>query len=174
MNTSRATRLIAPIGVALALLLTGCSASPVSPPAADPTDTPGTPHEQPTTQPTEQPPVLDPLDPALVGTWSVSAWQDSTGSHTLSESYTFTAEGLYEYTFAECRSSTDCSILSHEQGYAQSAEGVLSLAPQTPSDDGPRAWPYEVGYLDPELTISLELHLLYADGTVQQIFYGNP
>ena len=34
-----------------------------------------------------------------------------------------------------CRSSTDCSLVSQESGYAEAANGILSLEPQTESDD---------------------------------------
>ncbi|GAA1958594.1 hypothetical protein [Microbacterium deminutum] len=161
MNTSRAVRRIAPLALMLTLLLSACSPSP-APPLPSPSES----------QPSPLPTVLEALDPALVGEWGVSDWLDNTGSHALSATYRFTADGLYQYTFAECRSSTDCSILSQEQGYVESADGVLALYPQTASDDGPRSWPYRVGYLDPDIPISLELHLLNPDGTVHQILYG--
>lgn len=169
MNRSRKTRRVAPIALAIALMLSACSA------AAGPVDTDAYKTIVPTPDPppAPEPTVLDPVDPALVGTWDVEQWLDSTGSHTLSMAYTFTGDGIYEYLLAECQSSTDCAIVSREQGYFQTPNGVLELSPQTASDDGPRSWPYQVGYLDPEVTISLELHLLNPDGSVQ-IFYGTP
>ena len=119
--------------------------------------------------------------PLFIGLWLCAALAFALGLGTrlcgailtLSMAYTFTGDGLYEYLLAKCQSSTDCAIVSREQGYFQTPNGVLELSPQTASDDGPRSWPYEVGYLDSEVTISLELHLLNPDGSVQ-IFYGSP
>ncbi|MFH8250350.1 lipocalin family protein [Microbacterium sp. B2969] len=168
MNTSR-------IGLAvgalmLALMLPACAPGipRTDPPGPSPAET----GDGPTTQPVA-PPILQPLDPALVGEWRVSSWLDSTGSQALWEIYRFTADGHYRYTFSECRSTTECALISQEQGTAQTAGGVLTLVPQTASDVGTQEWPYEVGFLDPEITVSLELHLLNADGSVHQIFYGD-
>ncbi|GAA1991931.1 hypothetical protein [Microbacterium pumilum] len=172
MKTSRAARRIAPLALSLILVLSACSVSPTPAPLPQPVPDSQPVPPPPEPEPSPHPTAIESLDPALVGEWGVDDWLDSTGSHTLSETYRFTADGLYEYTFAECRSSTDCVIRSREQGYVQTAGGVLALYPQTTSDVGQRAWPYQVGYLDPEVPISLELHLLSPDGTLQQIFYG--
>ena len=83
--------------------------------------------------------------------------------------YRFTADGQYEYTIAQCQSSTDCTIQSSEQGSVQAAGGILSLRPQTASADGPRSYPYVVGR-DPDVG-DLQLHLTLADGEVD-IFYA--
>ena len=72
-------------------------------------------------------------------------WLDQSGSQKIVRTYVFSPNGGYEYTIAICRSSTDCSLVSQESGYARTANGTLSLEPQTESDDGPRAWPYVVG-----------------------------
>ena len=113
-------------------------------------------------------PPLAPLAPELVATWRVSKWLDSTGSQQFWRIYEFTAEGLYEYTLSMCRSSTDCTIEGQEWGYAQAANGILTLQPQTESDEGPRGWPYVVGR-DPNVG-DIQLHLTLSDGQID-IFY---
>jgi hypothetical protein len=109
------------------------------------------------------------LAPELVGSWETQHWLDSTGSRAIVRTYRFTADGQYEYTIAQCQSSTDCAIKSSERGSVQAAGGVLSLRPQTASADGPRSYPYVVGR-DPDVG-DLQLHLTLADGEVD-IFYA--
>jgi hypothetical protein len=82
--------------------------------------------------------------------------------------YVFSPDARYQYTIAMCRSSTDCSLVSQESGYAQAANGILSLQPQTESEDGPRAWPYVVGQ-DPDIG-DIQLHIALPDGQID-IFY---
>jgi hypothetical protein len=121
------------------------------------------------TQPRSAPPTaLAPLPPELVGTWKTSKWLDQSGSQQIVRTYVFSPDARYEYTLAMCRSSTDCSLLSQEAGYAQAANGILSLEPQTESDDGPRAWPYVVGQ-DPNVG-DIQLHFTLPDGQID-IFY---
>jgi len=112
---------------------------------------------------------LAPLAPELVGSWETQHWLDSTGSRAIVRTYQFTADGQYEYTLAQCQSSTDCVIQSSERGSVQAAGGILSLRPQTASADGPRSYPYVVGR-DPDVG-DLQLHLTLADGEVD-IFYA--
>jgi len=109
------------------------------------------------------------LTPELVGSWETQHWLDSTGSRAIVRTYRFTADGQYEYTLAQCQSSTDCAIQSSERGSVQAAGGILSLRPQTASADGPRSYPYVVGR-DPDVG-DLQLHLTLADGEVD-IFYA--
>jgi hypothetical protein len=52
---------------------------------------------------------------------------------------------------------------------AQTADGALSLSPQTESSEGPRAYPYTVGR-DPNFG-DIELHLKMPDGQ-DWIFYA--
>ena len=110
-----------------------------------------------------------PLAPELVGTWETQHWLDATGSQAIVRTYRFTADGLYDYTLALCRSSTDCSIRGSERGDARAASGILSLSPQTESTDGPRSYPYAVGR-DPDVG-DVQLHLTLADGQID-IFYA--
>ena len=109
------------------------------------------------------------LAPELVGSWETQHWLDSTGSRAIVRTYRFTTDGRYEYTLAQCQSSTDCTIQSSERGSAQAAGGILSLRPQTASADGPRSYPYVVGR-DPDVG-DLQLHLTLVDGEVD-IFYA--
>jgi hypothetical protein len=143
----------------LFLLLAGCG---------DEASTPSPPSVTGETQPGTTPAAPEPLPPELVGTWETSKWLDQSGSHQIVRTYVFSRDGRYEYTLAECRSSTDCSLVSQESGYARAANGVLSLEPQTDSDEGPRTWPYVVGE-DPNVG-DIQLHLRLPDGTVD-IFY---
>jgi hypothetical protein len=113
---------------------------------------------------------LAPLPTELVGTWTTSTWLDQSGSQQIVRTYVFSPEGRYEYTLANCRSSTDCTLVSQESGFAQAANGVLSLEPQTESDDGPRAWPYSVGQ-DPNVG-DIQLHLRLPDGQVDIFYLG--
>jgi hypothetical protein len=114
---------------------------------------------------------IAPLAPELVGKWETSHWLDSTGSQQLMAIFQFTPDGRYEYTFAYCRSSTDCEMRAHEWGYAQAADGVLSLSPQTESTEGARAYPYAVGP-DPSLAADNELRLRLPDGSDWIFFPG--
>jgi hypothetical protein len=122
------------------------------------------------TQPPSAPAALAPLPPELVGTWKTSKWLDQSGSQQIVRTYVFSPDGRYEYTIAMCRSSTDCSLVSQESGYAQAANGTLSLEPQTASDDGPRAWPYVVGR-DPEVG-DIQLHFTLPDGQIDIFYFG--
>jgi hypothetical protein len=111
-----------------------------------------------------------PLPRELVGTWKTSTWLDQSGSQQIVRTYVFSPEGRYEYTLAMCRSSTDCSLESQESGYAQAANGILSLEPQTESDDGSRAWPYVVGQ-DPDVG-DIQLHFTLPDGQLDIFYLG--
>jgi hypothetical protein len=122
------------------------------------------------TQSGSAPPALAPLPPELVGTWETETWLDQSGSQKIVRMYVFSPDGRYEYTLAMCRSSTDCSLVSQESGYAQAANGTLSLEPQTESDDGPRAWPYVVGP-DPNAG-DIQLHFTLPDGQVDIFYQG--
>jgi hypothetical protein len=122
------------------------------------------------TQPRSAPSALAPLPPQLVGTWKTSKWLDQSGSQQIVRTYVFSRDGRYEYTLAKCRSSTDCSLVSQESGYAQAANGILSLEPQTESDDGSRAWPYVVGQ-DPDVG-DIQLHFTLPDGQVDIFYLG--
>jgi hypothetical protein len=82
----------------------------------------------------------------------------------------FSADARYEYTIAMCRSSTDCTLVSQESGYAQADNGILSLEPQTESEEGSRAWPYVVGQ-DPDVG-DIQLHLTLPDGQVDIFYLG--
>jgi Salmonella virulence plasmid 65kDa B protein len=179
LRTGYASRTIRRAGLPafVLLLLAACGGTP-STPSASPAET-----SQPSTAPPEppslpvtylEPPsmpttvVLAPLAPELVGTWRTSKWLDSSGSQQFWRIYQFTPDGLYDYTLAMCRSSTDCSLEGHESGYARAANGILKLEPQTESEEGPRAWPYVVGR-DPDVG-DIQLHLTLTDGQVD-IFY---
>ncbi len=105
----------------------------------------------------------------LVGSWETQHWLDSTGSRAIVRTYRFSADGRYEYTLAQCQSSTDCAIQSSEQGSVRAARGILSIQPQTESADGARSYPYVVGR-DADVG-DLQLHLTLADGEVD-IFYA--
>ena len=122
------------------------------------------------TQPRSAPAAPAPLPPELVGTWKTSKWLDQSGSQQIVRTYAFSPDGRYEYTLAMCRSSTDCSLVSQESGYAQAANGTLSLEPQTESDDGSRASPYVVGR-DPNVG-DIQLHLTLPDGQVDIFYFG--
>ena len=122
------------------------------------------------TQPRSAPAAPAPLPPELVGTWKTSKWLDQSGSQQIVRTYAFSSDGRYEYTLAMCRSSTDCSLVSQESGYAQAANGTLSLEPQTESDDGSRASPYVVGR-DPNVG-DIQLHLTLPDGQVDIFYFG--
>lgn len=122
------------------------------------------------TQPFSAPAAPAPLPPELVGTWKTSKWLDQSGSQQIVRTYAFSPDGRYEYTLAMCRSSTDCSLVSQESGYAQAASGTLSLEPQTESDDGSRASPYVVGR-DPNVG-DIQLHLTLPDGQVDIFYLG--
>jgi hypothetical protein len=145
----------------LFLLFAGCG---------DEASTPSTSSLSQETQPGGATAVLEPLPPELVGTWETETWLDQSGSQKIVRTYVFSSDGRYEYTIAMCRSSTDCSLVSQESGYAQAANGKLSLEPQTESDDGPRAWPYVVGQ-DPNVG-DIQLHLTLPDGQVDIFYFG--
>jgi hypothetical protein len=111
---------------------------------------------------------LAPLPADLVGTWRTSHWLNSDGSQADWRIYRFTPEGLYEYTLAQCTPS--CVVQGYEWGYAQAANGLLSLTPQTASSEGPRAWPYAVGR-DPNVG-DVQLHLALPDGQTDIFYFG--
>ena len=146
------------MAVAALLLLAGCG---------DEASTPSASTLSQETQPRSTPTALAPLPPELVGTWKTSKWLDQSGSQQIVRAYAFWPDGRYEYTLAMCPSSTDCSLASQESGYAQAANGILSLEPQTGSDDGSR-WPYVVGR-DPNVG-DIQLHFTLPEGQVD-IFY---
>jgi hypothetical protein len=100
----------------------------------------------------------------------VSASLDQSGSQQIVRRYVFSSDGRYEYTLAQCLSSTDCSLVSQESGYAQAANGVLSLEPQTEPNDGSRAWPYVV-FQDPNVG-DIQLHFTLPDGQVDIFYLG--
>jgi hypothetical protein len=114
---------------------------------------------------------LAPVAPEIVGVWETRASLDTSGSQQIIRRYHFSPDATYEYQLAVCRSSTDCALQSSESGYAQTAGGVLSLAPQTDPSDGPRAYPYVVGR-DPNVG-DIQLHLGLPDGQID-IFYYSP
>ena len=122
------------------------------------------------TQPPSATAEVAPLPPELVGTWETEKWLDQSGSQKIVRTYVFSSDGGYEYTIAMCRSSTDCSLVSQESGYAQAANGTLSLEPQTASDDGPRAWPYVAGR-DPDVG-DIQLHFTLPGGQVDIFYFG--
>jgi hypothetical protein len=122
------------------------------------------------TQPPSATAALAPLPPELVGTWETEKWLDQSGSQKIVRTYVFAADGRYEYTVAKCLSSTDCTFVSQESGYAQAAGGTLSLEPQTASQDGPRAWPYVVGR-DPDVG-DTQLHFTLPDGQIDIFYFG--
>jgi hypothetical protein len=114
---------------------------------------------------------LAPLAPQILGAWETRASLDTSGSQQIIRTYRFFPDATYDYRLAVCRSSTDCTLQASESGYAQTAGGVLSLAPQTDPSDGPRAYPYVVGR-DPNVG-DIQLHLGLPDGEVD-IFYYSP
>jgi hypothetical protein len=109
------------------------------------------------------------LAPELVGSWETQHWLDSTGSRAIVRTYRFTADGRYEYTLAQCQSSTDCTIQTSERGSARAGGRTLRLRPQSASAGGPRSYPYVVGR-DPDVG-DLQLHLTLPDGETD-IFYA--
>ena len=113
---------------------------------------------------------LAPLPSELVGTWVTSTWLDQSGSQQIVRTYVFSPDGLYEYTVAMCQSSTDCSLAGQESGYAQAANGILSLEPQTEPNDGSRAWPYLVAR-DPNVG-DIQLHFTLPDGQIDIFYLG--
>jgi hypothetical protein len=149
---------IVALGVA-AVLLAGCGEEASTPSASSLSDE---------TQPRSAPAAPAPLPPELVATWTTSKWLDQSGSQQIVRTYVFSPDGRYEYNLAMCRSSSDCSLVSQESGYAQAVNGILSLEPQTESEDGSRAWPYVVGR-DTNVG-DTQLHFTLADGQVD-IFY---
>jgi hypothetical protein len=84
--------------------------------------------------------------------------------------YRFAADGLYEYTIANCQSSTDCTVQSSESGYAYVEGGLLSVQPQLGSAEGARAYPY-VARRDPNVG-DIQLHLTLADGQIDIFYWG--
>jgi len=144
----------------LLLLAAGCGDDSSTPSAATTSQE---------TQPQSSPAATAPLPPELVGTWTTSQYLDQSGSQKIVRTYVFSPDGSYEYTIATCRSG-DCSLTSQESGYAQAANGVLALEPQTDSQDGPRGWPYMVGQ-DPDVG-DTQLHFALPDGQVDIFYFG--
>lgn len=112
------------------------------------------------------------LPPELVGTWLTSTWLDQSGSQQIVRTYVFSSDGRYEYTIGMCQSSTDCSLEGQESGYAEAANGTLSLEPQTEPNDGSRSWPYVVGQ-DPDVG-DIQLHITLPDGQVDIFYLSQP
>ncbi len=110
---------------------------------------------------------LPPLAPELVGTWTTSS---TSGSQQIARTYVFSSDGRYEYTIGMCQSSSDCSLVSQESGYAQATNGVLSLEPQTEPNDGDRSLPYVVAQ-DPNVG-DIQLHFTLPDGQVDIFYLG--
>jgi hypothetical protein len=145
----------------LFILFAGCGEEASAPPA---------PSSSQETQPPTALAALAPLPAELVGTWKVSASLDQSGSQQIVRSYVFSSDGRYEYTLAQCLSSTECTLVSQESGYAQAANGVLSLQPQTEPNDGSRSWPYVV-FQDPNVG-DIQLHLTLPDAQVDIFYFG--
>jgi hypothetical protein len=110
---------------------------------------------------------LPPLSPELVGTWTTSS---TTGTQQIMRTYVFAPDGRYDYTLGTCVSSSDCSLEYQESGYAQAAGGILSLRPQTESDEGDRDVPYVV-LQDPNVG-DIQLHFTLPDGQTDIFYYG--
>lgn len=163
LRTGHQRRGVWPAGVLafLLLLFAGCGDEASTPSASS--------FSQETQQPSA-PAALEPLPSDLVGSWETEKWLDQSGSQKIVRTYVFSSDGHYEYTIAMCRSSTDCSLVSQESGYAQAANGMLSLEPQTESDDGARGWPYVVGR-DPNVG-DIQLHFTLPDGQVDIFYFG--
>jgi hypothetical protein len=155
-------RSVWPAGLAFLLLLIAGCGDEASTPSASSSSQDG--------QPLSAPAAPAPLPPELVGTWMTSSGSSNPGSQQIVRKYVFGPDGRYEYTIGMCLSSTDCSLVSQESGHAQAANGILSLEPQTESEDGSRAWPYEVGR-DPNVG-DIQLHLTLPDGQVDIFYVG--
>lgn len=110
-----------------------------------------------------------PLTKELVGSWETQHWLDSSGSRAIVRTYTFTADGRYDYRLARCESSTSCAIEGSERGIVSASGGVLTLVPATTSGEGPRSFPYAVGR-DPNVG-DLQLHLRLPTGE-DDVFYA--
>jgi hypothetical protein len=142
-------------------------------PSSQPDTVPPAPLSVPVTSlaPPSTPPTtpLRPLATELVGTWQTSHWLDSTGSQQILRTYRFASDGHYDYQLAMCRSgATDCTIQGQESGYAQAVNGMLTLTPQTESQEGRRTWRYVVDR-DPVVG-DVRLVLTLPDGD-EDIFY---
>ena len=141
-----------------------------STPAATPTQEPQPPSAPtPEPQPPGAPTPSVSLPSELVGTWATEQWLDQSGSQKIVRTYVFTPDGGYQYTIATCRSG-DCAINGQESGYAQAAGGMLSLQPQTDSQEGPRGWPYVVDR-DPVVG-DVRLALTLPDGQTDIFYVG--
>lgn len=159
------------VAVAMALVLDSCVTSTPAAPSSIPTAPPAIPSPQ---DVATAPPIaasLAPVAAEILGLWETRASLDTSGSQQIIRRYRFSPDATYAYEVAVCRSSTDCALQSSESGYAQTAGGVLSLAPQTDPSDGPRAYPYVVGR-DPDVG-DVQLHLGLPDGQID-IFYFSP
>lgn len=159
------------VAAAMALVLASCVKSAPAPDSSISTAPPvsASPQEIATAPPIAV--SLAPVAPEILGLWETRASLDTSGSQQIIRKYLFSRDATYVYQVALCRSSTDCALQSSESGYAQTAGGVLSLAPQTDPSDGPRAYPYVVGR-DPDVG-DIQLHLQLPDGQID-IFYFSP
>ncbi|HEY7043092.1 MAG TPA: hypothetical protein VH419_05430 [Nocardioidaceae bacterium] len=121
-------------------------------------------------QPSPVPPTGSPgpLDAELVGAWETSHWLDSTGSQQIKRTYLFSPDGHYDYALGMCQGSNDCTIKDRASGDVQAANGMLTLTPQTGSQQGPQSWPYVVDR-DPVVG-DVRLVLTLPDGQ-EDIFY---
>jgi len=149
----------------LFLLFAGCGGDETATPSSSSTVLQET---QPETEPSNTAVALTPLPPQLVGTWTTVS--GSAGSQQIRREYVFLADGRYAYTVGMCQSSTDCSVVSQESGYAQVVNGNLSLQPQTEPNDGPRTWPFIV-MRDPNVG-DVQLHIRLPDGQDDIFYFG--
>ena len=81
----------------------------------------------------------------------------------------FSPDGRYEYTLGTCQSS-NCSLVYQESGYAGGAGGIVSLVPQTESDEGPRDLQYAI-VQDPVVG-DFQLQLTLPNGTTTILYPG--
>jgi hypothetical protein len=159
------------VAVAMALVLASCVKSASAPDSSIPPTPPVIASPQQVVTASPKAVSLAPIAPEILGVWETRASLDTSGSQQIIRTYRFSPDATYAYQVALCRSSTDCALQSSESGYAQTAGGVLSLAPQTDPSDGPRAYPYAVGR-DPDVG-DIQLHLGLPDGQID-IFYYSP
>ena len=108
------------------------------------------------------------LSTDLVARWTTEHWLDQSGSQKIVRTFVFAPDGSYRYTIATCRSG-DCVLNGQESGSVQAADGMLSLTPETGSQDGPRGWRYVVGRSE---VGDVQLHLALSDGQTDIFYYG--